>query len=197
MPLELRRAVLVVSDDDKHVRDVLAIMSADGTALVHVRGVEEAWQRFDPLNHSAALIDVELPDGSGVDLYVWLKLRAPWVEVQLMFEEGSDESVELDRTEGERGWVDPARFHAIAIRMPPVPPLTPPGFFAAPEHIAAQLGMSLQELAEESAAIAAKLGADTLEEAITNMREQLYLQLMSEFADSYASKGPGDDHGPS
>ncbi|QNH20132.1 DNA-binding response regulator [Xanthomonas sp. GW] len=60
---------VILLEDEPVLREELGEFLEDlGYATTCAASVREFWQRFDPLRHGLAVIDVGLPDGSGLDL---------------------------------------------------------------------------------------------------------------------------------
>ena len=67
-------AYLMVVDDDEGVRDLLhLILEREGYAVRSVASVAEAMEALTPESVDLILCDFQLPDGTGVDLYRWVR----------------------------------------------------------------------------------------------------------------------------
>jgi DNA-binding NarL/FixJ family response regulator len=86
--------VLVVEDnpgDARLVRELLARDVAGAYDVAHARTVDEATQRLGKLHFDVILLDLSLPDGSGVDTVVRVYAAAPSVPIVVVsgFDDGS------------------------------------------------------------------------------------------------------------
>ena len=74
------RPVLIVDDDPRmrqRLRQVLAEVGAAVPEPAQAASVAGARERANATDFAAALVDIGLPDGSGVDLLAWLHARFP------------------------------------------------------------------------------------------------------------------------
>ena len=74
-----RVSVLVV-DDSTIVRERLCALLAEDESICvagEAGGVEEAWSLFEQRRPDAVVLDIQLPDGSGIDVLRRIKQAAP------------------------------------------------------------------------------------------------------------------------
>ena len=77
--------VVLIVDDDEETRAVLSqVLRRDGIACVTAGNGEEALRMFEANDVSAALIDFELPDLTGVQLIREFKRSRPQIPLLLM-----------------------------------------------------------------------------------------------------------------
>jgi len=83
-------AILHVEDSDS-VRDVVhRALTAFGFAVVSVEGVSAAKAALaERADIAGALLDIQLRDGSGIDLYHWLVVHRPDLAERVAFVTGS------------------------------------------------------------------------------------------------------------
>lgn len=65
--------LLLLEDDPAIAETVRFALAREGLDLVHVALLAEARERLATQAHAAALLDVGLPDGSGMDLLRWIR----------------------------------------------------------------------------------------------------------------------------
>ncbi|PKN55697.1 MAG: Fis family transcriptional regulator [Deltaproteobacteria bacterium HGW-Deltaproteobacteria-14] len=85
-------ATILIVDDEKNIRVSLArSLSIEGYRCDDADSVASALARFEPLSHDLVMLDVQLPDGSGLDVLAELKGRAPETPVVVMSGHGTIE----------------------------------------------------------------------------------------------------------
>ncbi|TNF36573.1 MAG: sigma-54-dependent Fis family transcriptional regulator [Deltaproteobacteria bacterium] len=85
-------ATILIVDDEKNIRVSLArSLSIEGYRCDDADSVASALARFEPQSHDLVMLDVQLPDGSGLDVLAELKGRAPETPVVVMSGHGTIE----------------------------------------------------------------------------------------------------------
>ena len=85
-------ATILIVDDEKNIRVSLArSLSIEGYRCEDADSVAGALARFEPSTHDLVMLDVQLPDGSGLDVLAELKRRAPDTAVVVMSGHGTIE----------------------------------------------------------------------------------------------------------
>ena len=120
MSLTLEGLRLLVIDDDDDLRSLLATRFRRQGALV--REAEDGKAALQALHEDqpidVALLDLHLPDCSGVDLLGQLKDQAPELEVIMLTAHGSLESaIEAMRHGAYDYLLKPVRFNELEIRL--------------------------------------------------------------------------------
>jgi two-component system, OmpR family, catabolic regulation response regulator CreB len=89
--------ILLLEDDPAIARTVVYALGREGHAVEHVLLVREATLRLAvPGQHEVVILDVGLPDGSGLDLCRELRVRQPALPIVVLTARGE----ELDRVLG-------------------------------------------------------------------------------------------------
>jgi CheY-like chemotaxis protein len=85
-------SVLLVEDDPDHASLVTRVIrrAIDDVRVIHAPDVASAERLFTDCTWSLAVLDHNLPDGSGLDLLERLRLKDPGVPVLMMTGEGSE-----------------------------------------------------------------------------------------------------------
>lgn len=87
---------LLIVDDDEAVRQRLERVAArvlPGVMCAHAGSLAEARALLGQQLFSMALLDVNLPDGSGLELLPWMRANAPGVEAVVVSSLGDDATV--------------------------------------------------------------------------------------------------------
>ncbi|MBO9512896.1 MAG: response regulator transcription factor [Variovorax sp.] len=143
---------ILIVDDDQAVRERLervAAAAAPRARCAMAGSLAEARQRLASHRYDLALLDVGLPDGSGLDLLPWMQAHAPEVDavvvsslgddatvlqairggaVGYLLKNGSDVELELSLGSMERGGapIDPVIARRI-LKLMTAPPALSPG----------------------------------------------------------------------
>ena len=100
MPVKNTNEQILVVDDDQAIRWTLReALQSWGFAAVEAGTVAEAVKQFKTDPPAAVLLDIDLPDGSGLDLMRQLRLRQPVRGIALSGF-GMDEDVKRSRDAG-------------------------------------------------------------------------------------------------
>ncbi|HEX7348148.1 MAG TPA: response regulator transcription factor [Rhodanobacteraceae bacterium] len=94
-PLFLRRALIVEDDSPTRVRlqSLLEVVAGEGARITQVGNVAAAQAALDASSFDIALIDIGLPDGSGVDLIGWMRARHPGIACLVITAMEAEETV--------------------------------------------------------------------------------------------------------
>ena len=85
--------ILILEDDSELNRGLCAALKSDGRSVVSTRTVKEAREQIELVTPSLALLDVNLPDGSGLDLLKWIRSVKPELPVVMLTANDTDEDV--------------------------------------------------------------------------------------------------------
>lgn len=78
-------AKILLIDDEKDIRNLLAkTLELEGYEVKTAERIAEGWKKINSEDFSLILLDVRLPDGSGVELCRKIKLQFPLLEVICM-----------------------------------------------------------------------------------------------------------------
>jgi DNA-binding NtrC family response regulator len=89
-----RQLHLLIVDDDEQLRQTLArrFQRQEGVTVTEAGTVAEALAAVDHRRHDVALLDLHLPDQTGIDLLMQLKARQPELEAIMLTAHGSIET---------------------------------------------------------------------------------------------------------
>src|SRR2546425_6069210 len=98
------RALLLVIDDDEGIRKITReMLEARGYRVLGASSVGEGLRLFAERHPAAVLLDLRLPDGTGVDVLRELQRRSPGIPVVVVSGYGSvSDAVEAMRVGGLR-----------------------------------------------------------------------------------------------
>lgn len=85
--------ILILEDDSELNRGLCAALKSDNRSVVSTRTIKEAKEQIEIITPSLALMDVNLPDGSGLDLLKWIRSVKPDLPVILLTANDTDEDV--------------------------------------------------------------------------------------------------------
>ena len=69
--------ILILEDDSELNRGLCTAFKNDGKQVVSVRTIKAAKEQIEIQTPALALLDVNLPDGSGLDLLKWIRSVKP------------------------------------------------------------------------------------------------------------------------
>ena len=126
----MRPRVLVL-DDQEYLREVMAVVLNDaGYPARPVATVEEAWRRLEELRPEMLVLDLSLPNVSGVEFLQRLRAEPAWKTLPVVIVSG--DPLKLSEIEDEPYVValhkpfDVTTLTAVVARfLAPTPPLTP------------------------------------------------------------------------
>jgi DNA-binding NtrC family response regulator len=103
--MPLRGSILII-DDEPEVRESLEeLLGSQGYALDSASTAEEGMKRLDQGNFDLALVDVNLPDGSGLDVLKSLKRESPDTGVIMITAYDSSQTAFQASKEGAESYV--------------------------------------------------------------------------------------------
>lgn len=85
--------ILILEDDRELNRGLCAALKADGRSVVSAGSIKEAREQIELITPSLALLDVNLPDGSGLELLKWIRSVRPDLPVVMLTANDTDEDV--------------------------------------------------------------------------------------------------------
>ncbi len=85
--------ILILEDDIELNRGLCAAFKNDGRSVVSVRTIKEAKDQYLVLKPSLILLDINLPDGSGLDLLREIKEKDPLLPVIMLTANDTDDDI--------------------------------------------------------------------------------------------------------
>ena len=85
--------ILILEDDSELNRGLCTAFKNDGKQVVSVRTIKAAKEQIEIQTPALALLDVNLPDGSGLDLLKWIRSVKPDLQVILLTANDTDDEV--------------------------------------------------------------------------------------------------------
>ncbi|MCR5617500.1 MAG: response regulator transcription factor [Clostridiales bacterium] len=85
--------ILILEDDIELNRGLCAAFKNDGRSVVSVRTIKEAKDQYLVLKPSLILLDINLPDGSGLDLLREIKEKEPLLPVIMLTANDTDDDI--------------------------------------------------------------------------------------------------------
>ncbi|MBA2406983.1 MAG: response regulator [Chitinophagales bacterium] len=95
-PVE-NRSILII-DDEKEICILLAkIIEKNGMRAIYVHSLEDALGSIDKINPPLIFLDINLPDGSGIDFLSRLSIQYPEIQVVIIsaYDDYKTKAVEL------------------------------------------------------------------------------------------------------
>lgn len=110
---------LLIVDDDEEIREILAMrFRRQGMQVVQAGSGKEALEAIAEENFEVALLDIQLPDVSGIDLLSQLKEATPEMESLVLTAHGSVETAIEAMKRGAYDYLSkPIDFHQLEIRL--------------------------------------------------------------------------------
>jgi DNA-binding NtrC family response regulator len=131
--VDAERPLVLVVDDDSALRQIcLDMLSARGYRAFGAATVGEGLREFDERRPSAVLLDLRLPDGTGLDVLRELQRRSPVTPVVVVSGHGSvSDAVEAMRLGAaeflEKPLAEERLYDALERALAPIPPRPEPG----------------------------------------------------------------------
>lgn len=101
-------SVLVVEDDaamQARIQRVLQEVAGDGIRIIVAGDVGTARSRVDEGSFTLALVDVQLPDGSGIDFIGWLRAQRPALPTVVVSSWAEEETILAALRNGAIGYL--------------------------------------------------------------------------------------------
>jgi len=73
--------ILVIDDEPNALKVISAILSESGYDVEAVMDVDDACQAVDARDFDAVVTDMKLPDGTGMDIFHYVKEKRPDIPV--------------------------------------------------------------------------------------------------------------------
>ncbi len=78
------KSILIIDDDANLRRSMDLILQHAGYGVVTAGNVEETWQALDSKIYDLVILDIKMPDASGLDLLIPITTRHPGLPVAIL-----------------------------------------------------------------------------------------------------------------
>lgn len=100
-----KKTKMLIVDDELDMRILLAEIFKEDFRVISVQNIEEARATLDGFYPDLALIDINLPDGSGFDLVDEIRDRNPSSKLVIISAHNGKRELEISKSKGVDGFI--------------------------------------------------------------------------------------------